>query len=210
MSRALLSFLHDRRAAAMAEFAIIAPFFFIFVLMTIEFGIGMRDYNAAAKAAQIGARMAAVSSPVATVMSGNTLDGAGAAPGGVMPAFLITCTGVGAGSCSNGGYSAAAMNWIVRGGDNRCGAPFVGRLGMCDFYSRITPANVTITYENAGGANSLGYTGRPLGAAASITVRLTNLTYNTPLAGSFIGQAFNLQLPPFATTATSEDLRGTP
>jgi TadE-like protein len=204
----LSSLLTDRRGAAMAQFAIIAPFFFGFVLFMIEFGIGMRNYNAAAKAAAVGARMAAVSSPVSASLQPFVLDD-GVTAGDPFPAFDITCSGA-TSTCSSGAFNATAFNWILRGGDNVCGRPFSGRLGICDFYPRVTAANVIIDYQHDPASGAPGYAGRPFGPVPSITVRLTGLTYNTPILGSFSSGPLQLNMPTFATTVTGEDLAGTP
>lgn len=202
------SILHDERGTAMAQFAIIAPFFFAFVLGTIEFGIAMRNYNSAAKAAEVGARLAAVSSPVSDDMLPFVLDD-GLAAGEAFPAFDVTCSGA-TSSCTQGAFNADAFNWIVTGSDGICGAPFTGRLGMCDFYGDVELENVTIQYAHDPDSGAPGYAGRPYGPVPSITVRLTGLSLATPILGGFAGGVLELNLPPFATTVTGEDLAGTP
>lgn len=201
MRRSLPRFLCDRTGAALAEFALAGPLVVLIVLGTIEMGVLLWSWNSMAKAAQVGARLAAISSPVSSDISTMTGLGGGVVPGGPMPYFIRTCSGASA-SCSNGGaFSQAALNWIVRGPDNTCGAAN-SRPGMCDVFARIEPDNVQITYEQTG----LGFAGRPGGPAPSITVRLSGLTFNTPVLGAFSALT-GVTMPPFTTTVTAEDLK---
>lgn len=50
----------DRRGAALAEFAIVAPVFFLFVLGIVEFGRAMMVQTLLTNAAQLGARAGAL------------------------------------------------------------------------------------------------------------------------------------------------------
>ena len=62
---------------------------FIFVLGSVDFLMAMYQWNAAAKAVQIGARIAAVSDPVASDVNAITGLEGGAIPGTVPPpAFM--------------------------------------------------------------------------------------------------------------------------
>lgn len=198
----LASFLRNRAGAVMAEFAL-AGIFIIMVLMSIiELSSALWVWNSAAKAVQMGARLAAVSAPVSSDLTTMTGMEGGAAPGSAMPYFIRVCNGQTA-TCSGGTYDAAAMNWIVRGSDGVCGTT-VGVRGICDLYPRIQPQNIVITYEQTG----LGFAGRPGGPVPSITVKVQNLQFPTPVLGIFSGLV-NLTLPPFQTTVSGEDLRST-
>lgn len=200
--RRFSAFLASRNGAALPEFAIAAPLLILLVLATIEMGVLLWSWNSMAKAAQVGARLAAISSPVSSDISTMTGLSGGTLPGGPMPYFIRTCSGA-TSSCSNGGaFSQAALNWIVRGPDNTCGGVGSGAPGMCDVFPRIQPTNVQITYEQTG----LGFAGRPGGPVPSITVRLSGLPFNTPVLGFFSG-LLNVSMPPFATTVTAEDLK---
>jgi hypothetical protein len=152
--------------------------------------------------------LAAVSSPVSDDLLPFVLD-TGVGAGEPFPAFDITCSGASS-TCTSGDFNAAAFNWIVMGGDAQCGAPFSGRLGICDFYPGIEPANVVIRYQHDPASGAPGYAGRPFGPVPSITVSVTGLSYATPILGSFSGGPLELTMPAFATTVTGEDLAGTP
>ena len=204
------SLLCDRRGAALAEFAIVAPTVIIFLLTIVELSTALWSWNAAAKAAQYGARLAATSTSVATGLNalaaaGNPCTAGTNCPGDPLPYFKVVCSGA-TGACTGGGgaLDATALNWIVRGPDNVCGGAVGGRPGMCDIYSRIAPANVSITYENTG----IGFAGNPAGPTPSVTVRVQGLTFATPLLGVASG-LFNITLPAFATTVMAEDMRST-
>ena len=200
--------LSDRRGAVMAEFAVVGPLIIIFVLAVIELSTALWQWNAAAKAAQYGARLAATSASVAEDLgdfaaSSNPCTPGVDCPGDPVPYFKVICSGA-SGACTGGGgaLDVDALNWIVRGPDNVCGGG--GRPGMCDINARITPANVSITYEQTG----IGFAGNPSGPTPSITVRLEGLTFATPMLGLVSG-ALNITLPAFTTTVMAEDMRST-
>lgn len=196
------AFLGDRTGAVMAEFAIAGIFMIMLMMSVIELTSALWVWNSAAKAVQIGARLAAVSAPVSSDLVTMTGLEGGATPGTAMPYFIRTCNGA-TSSCSGGTYNAAAMNWIVRGSDGVCGTT-VGVRGICDLYPRIQLQNVVITYEQTG----MGFAGRPGGPVPSITVKVQNLQFPTPVLGIFSGLV-NLTMPPFQTTVSGEDLRST-
>ena len=56
----LRRFLHDRRAAGAAEFALILPLFMLILLGTLDAGRYAWEFNRAAKATQVGARWTVV------------------------------------------------------------------------------------------------------------------------------------------------------
>jgi len=196
------TFFRNRDGAVMAEFALAGIFMIMLMMSVVELTSALWVWNSAAKAVQIGARLAAVSAPVSSDLTTLTGMEGGAAPGAAMPYFIRTCNGA-TSSCSGGTYNAAAMNWIVRGSDGVCGTT-VGVRGICDLYPRIQPQNVVITYEQTG----MGFAGRPGGPVPSITVKVQNLQFPTPVLGIFSGLV-NLTMPPFQTTVSGEDLRST-
>lgn len=194
------SFVSDRAGAVMAEFALSGIFIIMVLMSIVELTSALWVWNSAAKAVQMGARLAAVSAPVSSDLTTMTGLEGGATPGSAMPYFVRVCNGATA-SCSGGTYSASAMNWIVRGSDGVCGST-AGVRGICDLYPRIQPQNIVITYEQTG----MGFAGRPGGPVPSITVRVQNLQFSTPVLGIFSGLV-NLTMPPFQTTVSGEDLR---
>ena len=117
-------FLRDQHGAVMVEVTIMLSITLILVFGAIDFLLLFYQWNAAAKAVQIGARLAAVSDPVASGLNriSQAVVGASVAPGAGMPNFVVTCDGRTATCTCNGnacrgikGYDGAAMNTIVFG-----------------------------------------------------------------------------------------------
>jgi len=179
------NFCRDQRGAVIVEVTIVLTFMFVLVLGGIEFLLLFYQWNAAAKAVQVGARLAAVSDPVAAGLNGLSAAVVTAAvpPGAAMPNFAITCNSrTAACQCTPAnacrgvtGYDRAAMNTIVFGrGSSSCSdAKSADNVGMCDIFSRIIPANVVIVYTQTG----RGYAGRPGGPVPTITISLQNLPF---------------------------------
>lgn len=216
----------DEGGAALLEFTAAAFTFFVILYGVIEFAQVFYQWNAATKATQYGARLAAVSDPVARNLATLTGTEAGALPGTTMPNFdcvcqvtsgAVACTGTvpaGASACSlssaNGVTQTQAMDVIVYG-RSAAGVPNTScqssasttfqNLGMCNLYSSLTAANIVVEYKYTG----LGYVGRSGGPVPTITVSLKGLTYNFVLVGG-LANLTSMQLPPFATTVTGEDL----
>ena len=196
----------------LVEVTVMMTIMFVFLLGSIEFLFVFYQWNAAAKAVQIGARVAAVSDPVAEGLNRLSMGVVGslAAPGDAMPFFQITCDGGsgrcicnGAGTCPAGlAYDSAAMRTIVYGrGSASCSdATSFYDTGMCDVFARITPANVVIVYTQTG----LGFAGRPGGPAPTITVSLKDLPLQFFFLSGLMG--FKLQMPSLTTSITAEDL----
>src|SRR5687768_1302723 len=85
-------FLNDERGSVFLEFTVAMMVFLLTLFGIVEFSHLMYQWNVATKAVQRGARLAAVSEPVAQDLL--TLDGlgGGALPGDPMPAFDYTCS----------------------------------------------------------------------------------------------------------------------
>jgi hypothetical protein len=203
----------------MLEFTVGMMTFFVILFGIIEFSYIFYQWNAATKAVQFGARLAAVSDPVASDLTVDDFGlGGGVDPGDPMPYFVRTCTATSAngssGTCSGGGtYDPAAMRAIVFGrdadGSSRTvcaalsGNPL--RNGMCNYFPDINSAQrVQIKYEYTG----LGYAGRPGGPVPTITVSLTGISYSFVFLNSLMGFG-SAQVPALSTTVTGEDLRQT-
>src|SRR5438034_10838862 len=117
------NFCRDERGAVLVEVTIVMTFMFVLVLGGIEFLLLFYQWNAAAKAVQIGARLAAVSDPVASGLNrlSQAVLSASVPPGAAMPTFVVTCDGrTGTCTCSGAnacrgmnGYDRSAMNNIV-------------------------------------------------------------------------------------------------
>jgi hypothetical protein len=200
--------IRDQTGTTTIEFSIVMVMFFLLTFGLVEFGYLLFQWNSAAKAAQLGARMAAVSDPVWTGLPGLTDSGT---PGGPWTtAYDVTCHGTNAtgsaGECggSSAEYAATAMQSLVfgRGGGTTCGTIGTdGDPGMCDVFERITPENVNITYQNTG----LGFASRPGGPVPTITLTLTGLTYQFVALGGLLGFE-DVTMPDFKVTMTGEDL----
>lgn len=207
-----ISFRDDEGGASYLEFTVGMTTFFLILFGVIEFTYVFYQWNAATKAVQFGARLAAVSNPVSTGFTAMTGVGGSVKPGDPMPAFDITCNGSTA-ACTgtgSGAYTASAMQAIVYGRDSlgtantQCGTVAVTnplQNGMCNYFDRIRPQNVILRYNNTG----LGYAGRPGGPVPTITVSLTGLSYNFLFLNGLMGFGI-ARVPSLDTTVTGEDL----
>lgn len=194
----------DTEGAAFLEFTVFVGVFFTILFGIIDFTLAFYQWNAATKAVQVGARLAAVSDPVASNLKMPNWDVAGYASGSVVPladGFTHVCSGADE-TCSGGGtYNADAMNTIVFGrGNTACnGTP--PNVGMCNMFSRITPANVRVTYEYTG----LGFAGRATGPVPTIKVELTGIPFQFVLVGALAGLN-DIEIPGLMSTITGENL----
>jgi len=206
--------IRDNNGSVLVEVTIMLTILIVFIFGSVDFLLAFYDWNAASKAVQVGARIAAVSDPVASnlnIMSA-ALVSRSLRPGSAMPSFTVTCNGATSrcdcnGACLGGEvvFDTSAMNTIVYGrGSRACGdATSSYTAGMCDVFKRITPANVVIEYRQPAAPGGLGYVGRPGGPIPTIKVSLQNV----PFHFFFLGFLFNdIQMPSFATTVTGEDL----
>lgn len=214
IARTALRFIRDTTGSVLVEVTIVLTILMVFIFGSIDFLFAFYDWNAATKAVQVGARIAAVSDPVAT-----NLDSISAAlisralpPGSAMLAFTITCDGNATkcsceGACPAGEivYNRTAMNTIVYGrGSNACGdATSSYTAGMCDVFNRITPANVRIEYRQPPRPAGLGYVGRPGGPVPIIKITLQNLPFRFFFLGALL---HDIQIPGLTTTMTAQDL----
>ena len=207
------AFWRDETGAVLVEISILLPVVITILCGSIDFLYAFYQWNAAAKAVQVGARIAAVSDPVAAGLNDLTnvvvLSGS-VAPRRPMPGFTFTCDGrVEACTCSGNcpgisanPYNAAAMNRIIfgRGSSSCTDATTYYAAGMCDILPSITAANVRIVYTQTG----LGYAGRPGGPVPTITVSLQDLQFQFFFLSYLLGR--NIPIPAMTTTITAEDL----
>jgi hypothetical protein len=206
----LAHFWHDRRGGPFVEAAVMIPILFTFLFGSVDFLYAFYQWNSATKAVEVGARLAAVSDPVASGLNDIAKNAVSASVrvGDEMPAFTVDCNGASAscscsGSCGGVGYAATAMNTIVYGrGSSACDdAGSYYFIGMCDIFWRIEPSNVRIVYQQTG----LGFAGRVAGPVPTISVSLQNLTFQFFFLNGFGGFS-NLTMPAFTTTITGEAL----
>ena len=180
--------------ASAAEFGIVLPLFILFLLGIIDVGRWLWTYNHLEKAAQMGARMAVVTTHVPAGINASYIGVGGLTQGDVIPAAAfgkITCTNTSC-TCTTspcptlGAFSTADFIRVQQ--------------WMTLFYHEIGPTNVTIEYSSSG----LGYAGNPNGPdlAPIVTVRLAGMTF-TPLACELVGCSFTM--PAFVSSLTFED-----
>lgn len=200
----------DQCGAVFAEFAILLPIVVIIVCGSIDFLYAFYQLNAAAKAVEVGARIAAVSDPVANGLDDLSNEALlnGADPGAPMPAFTVSCGEghcgcVGAcGTMPENSFNASALDRIVYGrGQTSCGvAASYYATGMCEVLSSIAPSNVLVVYSQTG----LGYAGRPGGPVPTITVSLRGMQFHFFFLTSLLG--VHIAMPPMTASVTAEDL----
>ncbi|OBQ75551.1 pilus assembly protein [Mesorhizobium loti] len=205
-------FAKSEDGAAMVEMTIVSTLLFSLVLGFVDFGYAFYQWNAATKAVQVGARLAAISDAVATNLATAGPISSPGAPivAGAYGPFVCTYT-AGTGGCSNGGgFSAANFSRIFRGdtantNDDAC--PNVGtnqRPGMCHFFPGLLRSNVVVTYS----ATGLGYQTRLSGPVPTITVSLQNRTFQFFFLQGLMGFA-NINMPSMLSTVTGEDIKST-
>jgi Flp pilus assembly pilin Flp len=205
----------DENGGPLVEVAIILPILILFLFGGVDFMNALYQWNAAAKAVQIGARIAAVSDPVASGLSSISDDALSSSlvSGSPMPDFTVECDGGEAacacvsGACDGmGSYSAEAMGLIVygRAGKDTCAPPASQYFaGMCNVYAAIAPQYVTVVYKQTG----LGYAGRSFGPVPTITVSLNAASSKTRLPFKFFFLPFAaVDIPQVTTTVTGEAL----
>ncbi len=203
----------DDEGAALAEFAVLISVFLLVLGGIIDFSMAFWQWNQAIKAVERGARIAAVSNPVASSLT--ALNPAGCVnPGDPNPQVSfpkITCDGSSS-SCTGATgvtYNATAMNWIVYGrGQSACATSPTSAyaVGMCNILAKIKPQNVVVEYRQTG----LGFCGRPGGPVPTIEVSLKSTTAH-PLKFDFLflGGLLGLNqitFPAVKTSITGEDL----
>lgn len=203
----------DETGGVLVEAAVLIPILFVFLLGAVDFLYAFSQWTAAVKAVELGARLAAVSDPVASGLNSiptDLLNPPTLQTGDSMPYFQVTCDGASAtcsctgGTCTGmGSYDANAMNTIVYGRASASCSDAISYYytGMCDIFRRITPANVRIVYTQTG----LGYAGRSSGPVPTISVSLQNLNYQFFFLNGLMGLA-NMAIPPLTTTVTGEVL----
>lgn len=208
-----MRFVRDQDGGPLVEAAILIPILFTFLLGSVDFLNAFNQWNQATKAVEVGARIAAVSDPVADglITVPTQVLSSSVVLGDSMPDFQVTCDGATAkctctrGTCSGfGNYSAAAMNLIVFGRDGlgKCGdTTSYYTTGMCDIFPAITASNVKVVYSQTG----LGYAGRQAGPVPTITVSIENVPFQFFFLGGLLGFT-NVTMPPLTTTITGEGL----
>lgn len=188
----------------MIEMSIVISLLLTLLLGFVDFGYLFYQWNAAAKAAQVGARLAAISTPVAnsSILSTATttdlsLVGVEMAPG----SYSFTCTSTACSGNGTPGFNQTAFNEVYYGDDGVCqGASNPGRPGMCDVFPGLSASQVKIEYV----ATGLGFWTRPGGAVPTVRVSIVNHPFQFLFLGGLLGSS--ITMPNMLSTVTGEDL----
>lgn len=207
----IIRFHRDDGGAVFVEATASILVFFSLVFGVVEFSYIFYQWNAAAKAMERGARLAAVSNPVASNLKSLTgLEPGTNIPGETMPSFACACSGttetctgtvpLNATACT---YDNAAMLTIFLGrGNNGTDCVSGPETGMCGYLPGLEKSNLVISYQYTG----LGYAGRKSGPVPTITISLVNYSYDFLFLKGLAGLT-SVTLPATATvTVTGEDL----
>lgn len=199
----LRQFWRDERGLSLTETLLIMPIVLIILTVMVEAGIAIFQWNQATKAVQIGARLAAVSSPIVgdTAYANLSSDWSTVDEGSAVPSGTITV------SCGPDGAAcdATRIARLLTGTDTACNPTLasVGDvIGMCDVAPFLGVGNVQVTYYRSG----LGYVGRPAGPVTNITVELRNLTFDFLILDSLIPGLGTISIPAQPVSFTSEDV----
>ena len=94
----------DQNGAVLVEATVTMTVLLVFLLGSMDFLFAFYQWNAATKALVIGARIAAVSDPVAEGLNdlSTLVIGLAAPMGAQMPAFVVRCDGAAAACTCNG------------------------------------------------------------------------------------------------------------
>ncbi len=183
--------LADARGTTTIEFALVAALFFTLILGIIDFARAMWEWNAAAKAAQAGARFAVATNPIALdfkEFSGLAL--------GLRTGSKISMGALGTATvtCDDGGCAGDPTRM-----DAAAFATLVARMRRVN--DRIAAGNVVVEYRHVGH----GFVGNSLGPdlTPAITVRVRDLSFQFVTPG--LAGIVSIAMPDFAATLVGED-----
>uniref|UniRef100_A0A2A3JZT2 Pilus assembly protein TadE n=2 Tax=Alloyangia mangrovi TaxID=1779329 RepID=A0A2A3JZT2_9RHOB len=191
-------FLRETSGLAMTEALIVVPVLMLVCGAMVEFGLMVYEWNQTLKAMQVGARRAAVSTPL-TDISALSDYGASLSQGDPVPmpppdppepgnTYAVSC-GAGASPCDE-----AALTRLMNGSDDDGS----GITGIRDIAPFIAPENIRITYQHSG----LGYVGRPFGPVLTVTLEVRDLAFDLLLLDMLVP----ITIPAHPVAITSEDL----
>ena len=194
------SFMRDQSGSTAAEFGLVFPLLLLLLFGIIDGGRWIWTYNQAEKATQMGARMAIVTNMIEPGIATSYVGVGGLTQGDVIPASafgLVRCTSTGCTCVTTpcptlGTENTTAFNTVVT--------------RMKYFLPSLTAANVTVEYSSSG----LGYAGSPVLPDLSPMVTVKIGTPATPLQFRplTILAIKSVNMPPFTTTLSAEDLSG--
>lgn len=184
-------FCKQQSGTALTEGLLVFPVMVLAVAACVEFGFLLHQWNSGAKAMQMGVRKLIVTEPVTsdfddvfTFNANKTGELINASAG------VSSSCGAGTGSQCNG----TIMRRIVEG--NR------EWKGLKAYFPALNVEDIRVTYERSG----LGYEGRPDGHIVTVRMELIRGSVNLPITSTVL-HLLDIEFPPFAVTATSEDLR---
>lgn len=201
-------FLNDEAGAVMVEFTIVITLLLTLVLGFVDLGHAFYQWNAAGKAVQVGARLAAVSSPVAEGLALEAFTPASSSAIGTPVAsgtYHYTCSSNAAripscactsGTCAGLTASQGALDLILDGD--------ASRPGMLDFFPGLEPQYLRIEYV----ATGLGYWTRPGGAVPTVRVSIQGQPFEFFFLAGLLSFA-DITMPNMLSTITGEDLSTT-
>ena len=186
----------------MVETTIVMPLLLTLLLGFVDFGYAFYQWNAANKAVQMGARLAQISTPVASGLaleaktpSDATLVGT-AVPANTYnyictanTAGVVSCVCGTGSTCQSLTASQASFDFIYTGNS--------GRAGMQKFLPNLKKSEVRIQYQ----ASGLGYWTRPNGPVPTITVSIVGHPFQFFFLGGLLGFG-NITMPSMLSTAT--------
>jgi len=212
----------DQSGGVLVEATLVLLLTLLVLFGSVDFLNAFYQWNMANKAVQLGARIAAVSNPVASDLPAFDWTSTTYSPGDPLAAnsnlYSWTCNSAGCSGTSTG-YSADALktiafgrNWLVTGNARCDPTPNQYLMGMCHMFlglqSPTNPANplfgidnVVVTYTDTG----LGFAYRSAGPIPTITVKLRNVPFQFFFLSGLMGFG-NIQIPAEATSITGEDV----
>ncbi|NDW01111.1 TadE/TadG family type IV pilus assembly protein [Salipiger sp. PrR002] len=182
-------FIAQTSGYAMTETMMIAPLLIVLCGTLVETTLMMFQWNQTVKALQVGARRAAVSTPLTDISALTSYDSAVGQgdpvpmPGSSGTPRSVSC-GAGADPCDTD-----ALARLMNGS---------GLTGIQDIAPFIGPENIRVTYQESG----LGYVGRPFGPVLTVTLEVRNLAFDLLLIDDLVP----VNIPAHPVAITSEDL----
>jgi len=204
----LKRFARSQDGATMVEMAIAMTLLLLLTLGFVDLGNALYQWNSANKAVQVGARLAAISNPVATGLAAAAPTATPGAPVEAGAYGPFDCTSTASASCP--GFNATNFSRIFRGdtavtSNDACPAPTGSqRPGMCHFYPLLKRENVVVRYA----ATGLGYQTRQAGPVPTITVSLRNVKFQFFFLNGLLGFR-EIDMPAMLSTVTGEDMKST-
>ena len=190
------AFRSDEDGGAVGEGLAVFPIMVLAVSACVEFGFMLHQWNLAAKAMQMGVRKLVVTEPVTSdfyqVFAFNDdINGDLIAANSGVTSSCGASTGA---TCDE-----TIMQRIVSGGAGNAWP------GLNGFFPDLEIDDIRVTYEQSG----LGYHGRPGGPVVTVRMEIERDASDLPVTRRLL-DLLNISFPPFAVTATSEDLQSCP